>query len=420
MDKEALGGRMQSRQLTVLASCLFTVLCCPAFTQSVSPDAISNQPTDLHLVLTTKDGRTQFHLGEIIEVELTYSSDVPGKYLLLSLPQKVKGHAAQTIISPSQHVIDRFKDNGRRSASAILHVNCKGGTGGGSSGSCGDCDRAWPLDTTPIRFADSLTYRFQITEAGRISLQAEAASVIVAPLDLETSQPIAFTSNALEVTIMDDPSWAHAQLQQAISAFETAHSKYTGAGWDVLPEEGMPLEQRGKRWDLQFQMQKAAEAIRVLDTEESLAEAVKLYDAIPQNPDYYNHVLWNAIIQSKHQELAVKLLAARTVDPDFAVTPELLDQLTAMALEVEFPGSLASEDDASLRRYYPATRKLLQDYVVDVGRSLEEKRPGALESSLQAFKKLAKEDFCDGQPLIPESAFNQMIRSVQAFDDEEH
>ena len=416
MDKEALGRRMQSRQLTALASCLFIVLCCPAFTQSVSPDAISNQPSDLHLVLTTKDGRTQFHLGEIIELDLAYSSDVPGKYLLLSRPQMIKGYPARTIISPTQHVIDRFKDEGHRSVFAILRVNCKWGTGSGSSGSCGDCDGALPLGATPIRFPYSLTHQFQITEAGSISLQVEAASVVVAPLDLGTSRPIPFTSNALEITIVDDPSWAHRRLEQVISALETAHSKYAAAGWEMVPENDMPIVQRGKRWDLELEMRQAAETMRVLDTEESLAEAVKLYDGTLQNPDHY--VLWNAIIQSKHQELAVRLLAARIVDPDFAVTPDLLDQLTAMALEVRFPGSLASQDEGSLRRYYPATRKLLQDYVLDVGRSLEEKRSGALESSLQAFKRLGKEDFCDGRPLIPEGAFNQMMRAVKAFDDE--
>jgi hypothetical protein len=409
---------MRLHNLKALACCLLIVLCCPAFPQSVSPDA-SNQPSDLHLVLTTKDGRTQFRLGEIIELDLAYSSDVPGKYLLLSLPAKIKGHSARTIVAPSERVIDRFKDQGYRSVFAIMHVNCGWGSGGGIGSGCGDCDNAWPLNAIPIRFPYSLTNQFQITEAGRISVKAEAASVVVVPLHLETSRPISVTSNTLEITIVDDPSWAHARLEQAMADFKTAHSKYTGAGWDMIPEEGMPLKQWGKRWDLQAQMQKAAEVMRGLDTKESLAEAVKLYDGIPQYPDYYKHVVWSAIIQSKHQELAVKLLATRIVDPDFAVTPELLDQLTAMALEVQFPGSLASEDAGSRRRYYPAARKLLQDYVLDLGKSLEEKRPGALESSLQAFKRLAREDFCDGQPLVPERAFNQMLRSVKAFDNEE-
>jgi hypothetical protein len=408
---------MQFQKLKALAFSLLIVFSFPAFSQSASLDTIPRQPSDLHLVLTTKDGRTQFHLGEIIELELAYSSDVPGKYLLLSLPQKIKGHPARTIISTSQNVIDRFKDSGNRSAYAILHVNCEFGTGGGIGGGCADCDGVWQLGASPIRFPYSLTDQFQITEAGRISLHAEAASVIVAPLDLETSQPIPATSNTLEITIVDDPLWAHMRLEEAASAFETAHSKYTGAGWDLTPEEGMPLEQRGRRWDLEYQMQKATEAMRVLDTEESLAEVVKLYDGSVQNPDYYHHVLWRAIIQSKHQALAVKLLAARITDSDFALTLEMLDQLTAMGLEVQAPGSTHSDDKESLRSYYPAARKLLEDYVLDVGRSLQEKHAGALESSLRAFKKYAKEDFCDGQPLIPEGVYNQLLRSVQAFDD---
>src|SRR5215471_7902336 len=157
---------MQFRQLTLPVSCLLVVLSCPAFPQSVPPDAISNQPSDLHLVLTTKDGRTQFRLGEIIELDLAYSSDVPGKYLLLSQPEKIKGHSARTIVSPSEHVIDRFKDSGNRSVHAILHVNCKWGHGGGIGSGSGCGAGALPLRATPIRFPYALTNQFQITDAG--------------------------------------------------------------------------------------------------------------------------------------------------------------------------------------------------------------------------------------------------------------
>ena len=92
-------------------------------TGAVEPD----QPPDLHFQLTTKDGRTVFHLGEAIELEESYSADVADKYLLLSLPAKMNGHAAKVAIEPSQGVIDRHRDQGTRSAYSILHVNCLAG-----------------------------------------------------------------------------------------------------------------------------------------------------------------------------------------------------------------------------------------------------------------------------------------------------
>jgi hypothetical protein len=106
-------------------------------------------PPDLHYAIATKDGRTLFHLGEAIEIEESYSADNPQKYLLLSLPQQVKGHAAHVTVEPSSGVIDRVQDNGKRNANSILQANCLYGLGGGIGGGCGDCDSRRSLSPHP-------------------------------------------------------------------------------------------------------------------------------------------------------------------------------------------------------------------------------------------------------------------------------
>jgi hypothetical protein len=399
------------------------VLLCHTFIaargQPGGSSAPAAQPSDLHFVLSTKAGRTEFHLGEIIDLEEAFSSDAPGKYLLLGLPAKLHGgHSAEVRMRPEKHAIDRRRDPGFRSTYSILHVNCSGGIGGGIGGGCADCDHAWPLKSAPIRFPLGLTAQFQIMEPGRYLIQAEAANVVLAPFDLENSVPISLTSNTVEIDVVDDPLWSREKLEEAVRSFENAHSQYLSKGLDTARADQLNSERREAQISLQWKIQSSAEIMRVLDTEESLAEIIRRYDGAAENPDYLNHVLLEGIIQSKHQALALNLLAARILEPDFSVSKQLIDQLTAMALENQFPGSLAADDIQSRRRYYPEARRILHDYILALGKSLPEKGEHALGPSLATFKSYAKEDFCSGEPLIPGATFEGALRQVRAFDSE--
>lgn len=175
---------MKELNQIIVAGLLMLLTRLPAYGQPGQHSVeTSKQPSELHFVLSTKDGHTQFHLGEVIEMEEAYSADSPDKYLLLSLPAKLQGgHWAQVRMRPERHVIDRTRDAGGRSAYSILHVNCFVGVGGGFGGGCADCDGAYPLKAAPIHFPYVLTGQFQIMEAGHYFIQAEAASVVRAPL----------------------------------------------------------------------------------------------------------------------------------------------------------------------------------------------------------------------------------------------
>lgn len=376
---------------------------------------VDRQAPDLSFVLSVKDGRTQFHLGEIIEMDEAFSSSAPGKYLLLSLPKKIKGgHNAEFKVTPGQNAIDRARDGGQRSAFMVLHANCDGVGVGGSFGGCADCANELPLEASAIHFPYSLTEQFQITEPGHYVIQAEAANVVLAPLDPERSTPISMVSNAIEIDVVEDQAWSQEKLDDAVARFEAARASYFGGGWNLLSPQDLSPKDLHVSIDLEWNMQSAAEIMRVLDTENSLREIVKRYDGVAQNPDYYNHVLFRGIIQSKHHSLAIQLLADRMLEPDFSVSRDLIDQLTAMTLENQFPGALA-EDRDSIGRFYPAARQILYDYILRLGKSLPNKDESALDTSLATFKTYAKEDFCTGTPLIPEASFSHLIQPVQSF-----
>lgn len=388
-----------------------------AVAQNKNASAAEEQlPSDLHYEIAIKDGRTVFHLGEAIEIEEAYSADVSKKYLLLSLPQQVKGHPVQVAMEPSRGIIDRLQDDGKRNANSILQANCFYGHGGGVSSGCGDCDTRRPLTSSPVRIPFNVTRQFQITEPGHYSLQAKAANVVLTPFDMQSSAPITLSSNKLEIDVVEDSQWSREKLVAAIDRFNKAEAKYIFRGWDKLPMDQMGSEGTGERLNLEGEMQKAAETMKLLDTEDSLAEIVRRYDGVSIGWDHYRYILYNGIIQSKHSFLVIDMLSERMLQPDFWVSEQVIDQLTAMKLQSQFPAAFDSNEASNQERLYPEARRILHDNVLAVGKSLAEKDSSAYAPSLNVFNLYARQDHCTGKPLISQSemhAINQQIGTAE-------
>lgn len=404
---------MKPTQTFVVTAVLFSL----SLHATIQAGRIANsreyQPPDLHYHLATKDGRVIFHLGEIIELEEAYSADVPDKYLLLSQPKKVNGHAAQMTIEPNHGVIDRVLDEGVRSVESIMHSNC-GGVGGGIGGGCGDCDTQRRLTSSPIKIPFNLTRQFQITEPGHYFLQTKAANVVVVPTAEQLSLPITLTSNILEIEVVEDPLWSRETLAAAIEQFDKAEAKYVSHGWDKLPMSQTGTEGIGERINLDGEMQGAAEKMKLLDTEESLAEIIRRYDGANIGWDYYRYILYDGIIQSKHSSLAIDLLSQRMLQPDFWVSERVIDQLTAMKLESQFPAAFNRNDSSYRKQFYPEARKILHDYVLAVGQSLAEKNSNAYAPSMNVFNTYAKQDFCTGKPLVSKNELQEINQQIGA------
>jgi hypothetical protein len=126
--------------------------------------------------------------------------------------------------------------------------------------------------------------------------------------------------------------------------------------------------------------------------------------------------LYSGIIQSRHRSLAITLLAQRMLEPDFSVSDDLIDQLTAMTLLEDFPLALDSDDASYKRRFYPAARKILQNYVLALGKSLPNKNSLAFKPSLKAFNSYANQDFCTGKPLISLKTWQEITRQTGTSD----
>lgn len=372
-------------------------------------DARGNPP-GLSFELRTKSGQKKaFHLGEMIEIEEDYSSSLPGRYSLLQNPKKLEGGSFVTLeILPAKGVIDRVHHTGWVSAAAILHARCEGeGIGGAVGGGCSDCDGIYKLGIEPIRFPYVLNHRFAIAVPGRYSIQARAANVVAAT---DVSKPILITSNKLEIEIVRDDAWADDRLQMAVRRYEEAQRRYLQNGWD---KKDPATAQVPQQWETVQEMVNASEIIRFLNTEQSLREAVQLYDGSPRIATYENSFL-RAILESSHKDLAVRFLANRLVEEDFLASEELIDLLTAMAIQVEEPVIFERDDLESRRQLNLRTLEILREYVLALGESLPSKHGEARELGTATFEKYTSRDYCTGEPLIEKRAAEQILRRVRA------
>ena len=366
-------------------------------------------PPGLSFVLTTRNGQKLFHLGEVIEIEEDYSSSIPSQYSLLQNPQKVEGGSPSSLtIVPSTEVIDRAHQTGRVSADTILRSLCVGeGIGFGIGSSCGDCDGVYKLRIEPVQFQYILNYRFAITVLGDYTIQARGANVVSTG---DVSKPIPVTSTELKIKIVRDDKWSHQQLRLAVDRFEEAQSKYLLRGWNASdPGPGEFVQQT----ETALEMDKSAEIIRFLDTEESLREAVRLFDGSPRIATYENAFL-KAILESSHRDLAVPLLASRMVDDDFLASEEFIDMLTAMAVQIEEPITFERADLSSRQQLNPRTLDILRGYVLALGHSLSSKRSGARKLGIATFEHYAAKEYCTGERLIEKRLADHDLLRVQS------
>jgi len=391
---------------------LFLVsLALAANAQSPTDSFDATPPPDLHYVLRLTDGRTQFHLGEAIEIEELYSSDISGKYFK-------DGRPTAFTFQPDADVVDRSRDTGDRSANPILLANCQ--VGSGFSSGCFFHTGGYSLGPTPLRFPRLINNQFQITRPGLYRLTGGTASVVLADQPEGERSRIPLHST-LDIELIDDPPWSHNQVSETVAAFQRARADFREKGWDRLePQDVYRNDGLGKDAgrepsilqayeELRRKIGKAADALRFLDTEESLTEIVRLYDGSETLYGYSNS-LYYGIIQSKHQALAAELLEARMVEADFMVSERLLDQLVAMKLRVRFPSAFDGTDsDASL---YPAAREILRDYVLTLGKSLAEKDGEALKASAATSRAYATKDFCTPDPLIPSEEAARLLKAA--------
>jgi hypothetical protein len=358
-----------------------------SFAQNAEP---VSAPADVVLELGTEGDGHQFHLGELIPINFSYSAKTRGRYVWVSQSRKLAGgRSLQISCSPSA---ERVSLNPRSvddvTFGQMLNAPC-GGISGGIGVGCGDCDGEYPLTGTALTFGvvPLNTYvRFRMP--GTYTCEASSADITTASRDEKIRPALLVNSNPILLTIVNDPGWAHSAALEYTGVYEKLCR-----GDDVAEHPSLQCSDVARR-------------ITYLDTADSLATEVKWFDG--RNHGWENG-FWDAIQHSSNREEALRLMAARMQEPDFEISTGVLEWLASSELRLEVPDAFQSGTPAT---YHAQAVEKLRKYVRLLGGSLSQKDSNVLPESVKTYRTFSEQQYCEPHSLIPRKEQNQVLTGL--------
>ncbi len=347
-------------------------------------------PADVVLTLATEGDGHQFHLGELIPVKFSYSAKVPGTYLWVQQSKQLAGGRSLDIsCSPSTKRVD----SATSSADAItfgqmLNAPC-GGVGGGVGGGCGDCDGEYVLSATALTFGIvPLNTYARFRTPGTYTCEASSADITTAAREEKFRPALLVKSNPLVLTIINDPSWSHSAAVEYASAYEKL------CRIDDVAQNSF------------LQCSEVARRIAYLDISDSLATEVRWFDG--RNHGWDNG-FWDAIQRSSQPKEALHLMGVRIQEPDFEVSPYVLEWLASSELRMEVPNAF---DSGTPETYHAQAMEKLRKYVRLLGGSLSGKDSKVLSESVKTYRRFAEQKYCEARSLISSDEEKQVLADV--------
>jgi hypothetical protein len=307
--KMRLSARVSAAALAAaVAVCLGMSPPQPADFDAQHAEAVSRNPSDLHLRLSFAGGRTQFHLGELIKVQYELTADTPGKYKSGDLWYDLSDRSRF-----KSFVSDRPADSadpleGHWTIWETLygaHMTRRSGS--------------WKnLTENPLVEAWDLNDYLRFDRPGKYRIYATTRHIVA---DWSPSHdPFAggppLTSNILEVEILpDDPAWSADKLQHAL--------------------ESLILSVRDQRAHLA-----AAKTIRFLQTREALDAMASHYTGADREADAQ---LLSGLIGFHDHAAAVRRMELQLVASEFGVSRFFLFSLAVMKLRLASPDLSAAD-----------------------------------------------------------------------------
>jgi hypothetical protein len=314
--------------------------------------AQAQNPPDVTFKLAAKEGRTQFVVGEAVNVELQFSAAIPGRY------QAHTGGTKRAVrqpkydhftVEPAAGVIDPLKD---------IYAQKEGTVAGYP-------DFPAPLDASPRAFTLALNEWLSIRQAGHYRIVAETTRItrISAP-----DAPVPLRSNAIDIDVTEPaPGWASAQLSHAL---------------DMLTRNS--------------EAEKAAQVVRFLETREAVPVLTRFFENGSAGGAQELHA---GLFGSPYREEVIAAMEDAIADPDFAVTYYYLATLTELqSLTVLGPTPLfTAETPQEIKRWIDEVerprdevmRRLDAEGFARLGRAIGNKRGRALTISEETMARQA-------------------------------
>jgi len=287
-------------------------------------EAAGSNPPGLTLALALRGGQARFRPGEVIGLELSFSSSLPGKYSLDSPGYFVggRGRVDDFHLDPEDAAEDPLED--------YFNSGLFGFMGGGLA-SISD------LEAKPYRVELELNERLTPTRPGRYRLYVTSGRVVRGRPGPPAREELTVVSNLVEFEILPrDPAWekrASAEAARIIDAKGTYDARLA-----------------------------ACRVLRFLGTEDAVREMARRLGR-GEEDDGCEQEFEFGLLSTPHRALAVAELERRLGSPDQPVTERFLRTLAFLSLLEQkglppLPDYEAGNEAAaeSLRREYERRR----------------------------------------------------------------
>jgi hypothetical protein len=307
-------------------------------------------PISFHI--ETETGRTQFRIGEVIGITLTFGSSAPDTWIISINGRDRSMLSLKTdtfTASPAQGTSDplRYRFNGpmffngpvgirliEKSTTAQLDLN------------------QW------IRFDQPGFYR--VHGAFHVTRSAPPTQ----------GQSIALESNEIGIQILaTDPAWQQRELQEAVATLNV-----------------FPVKPDSETFHTRMN---AARRIWYLDTPDSVREAGRLLGTADVQ---VCQILRSGLLASQHRDQAIAAMKQLLRSPDQPVTPVFLQTMAELESWHRIPNMQFSRPDPDAGRRYEAKAAIMQQLRTELTEVIPNKRDTARALSL----KTILDEMCPG------------------------
>ncbi|MFH1743908.1 MAG: hypothetical protein ABIH23_33300, partial [bacterium] len=356
-------------------------------------EALAKNPEDVTFTIRLVDGKTQFYQGEIIRVELLFSSSTPGRYEAETREYDRSGRLFNESfhVDPEDGAVDPLYDY------FYSGYPCGFACGGGSSG-------PKVLEEKSCSFVLQINEWLRFDKPGTCRLYAESCRVWDTKdrgKDGVTRTHLPITSDITQLQILPaDPEWSQEKLKEAIRVLDAepvTYEQLVGKHRWVQEEHDKALrfleDQGAKR-------KQAARTLRFLGTEQATVELIKRFNGVDEF-NGYDAEYGLGLLGSPHQSFVVKEMEKYLESPGHPVSRKFLMilSLSAFYLGPRHPKPTSGPDEEEnakrWREYFEneklSYREIETQYLGRLVAAIPNKDGQAKAISLAAVVEVARE-----------------------------
>jgi len=255
--------------------------------------ASAQDTSDISVTLRVQNGKTQFRLGEIIPVELSFQSRIASSYLVWTVPSRA--------IMGQEY--DQFLVEPEQGTAIFRHP--------GVHGYNGPAFQPDPLGITPIKTALTLNDWIAIRQPGHYRITVETTRALHSLPGGRPGEPVMLRSNAVEIdAVAPEAGWVEARVKEAS---------------DIISRAGMPPH---------TDENEAARTLRFLGTREAAHALVRFH---LDGPPGLQYEIIQGLRESPYRMEIIAELEAGIANPGAQVSQpqqvrSTLDSLKAQAV----------------------------------------------------------------------------------------